>query len=57
MQVKEVIPETRNLRGLKTGIMEMIRNEQENILFQYPVELSNIDYQFGEPSRVIKFNK
>ena len=57
MQVKEVLPETRNLRGLKTGIMEMIRNEQEHLLFQYPVELTNIDYQFGEPARVIKFNK
>jgi hypothetical protein len=57
MQVKEIIPETRNLRSLKTGVMEIIKNEQENILFQYPVELSKIDHTFGEPARVIKFNK
>lgn len=57
MQVRELLPETRNLRMLKYGVMEMNKKEEEYTLFQYPVELSKIDYYFGEPARVIKFNK
>jgi len=57
MQVRELLPETRNLRMLKYGVMEINKTEEEYTLFQYPVELSMIDYYFGEPARVIKFNK
>ena len=45
---------------LKHEIMEMNRNEvsstkEEHVLFQYPTVLSNMDYQVGEPARVISF--
>lgn len=57
---QRIIPEARNLRMLKYEIMEMNRNEvsstkEEHVLFQYPTVLSNMDYQVGEPARVISF--
>ena len=62
MQIKELIPETHNLRTLKNEVMEMhhnvINNDvMEHSLFQYPVILSKMDDVFGEPPRVIKFLK
>lgn len=61
IQVREIIPEQRNLRNLKNEIMEISvaqkNNQSEYSLFQYPVALTKLDYNFGEPPRVRKFNK
>ena len=62
MQIKELLPETRNLRNIKNEVMEMHANKMktdvvEHSLFQYPCTLSKIDDVFGEPPRVIKFVK
>jgi hypothetical protein len=62
LQVEQIIPESRNLRMLKYEIMEMDRREitstkNEHVLFQYPSQLSNLDYITGEPPRVISFVK
>jgi hypothetical protein len=61
IQIKEIIPETENLRRLKHEVMEIIE-ETKNYnstytLFKHPVLLSKIDYNMGEQQRVIKFNK
>ena len=60
IQVKEIQPEIRNLRNLKYEIMELNQeienNKRKYSLYQYPVELSKLDSDFGEPMRVIKFN-
>lgn len=60
IQIQQIIPETRNLRMLKHEIMEMKHNEisanrSEHVLFQFPTRLSNLDFQMGEPPRVIQF--
>jgi hypothetical protein len=60
IQIKELIPESRNLRMLKYEVMELLSEENskkvmEHTLFQYPVSVHKIDYVFGEPPRVIKF--
>jgi hypothetical protein len=62
LQVSQIIPESRNLRMLKYEIMEMDRREissgkNEHVLFQYPSQITNMDYITGEPSRVISFVK
>lgn len=61
IQIKEIQPEIRNLRNLKHEIMELnsyIENYQYKYsLYKYPVEFSKLDSEFGEPPRVIKFNK
>ena len=61
IQVKEIQPEIRNLRNLKYEIMELNENtenyQRKYSLYQYPVELSKLNSDFGEPMRVIKFNK
>lgn len=58
MQIKELIPEIRNLRMLKYGIMEIHGEEygKEFRLFKFPVTLDKLDHLYGEPPRVIKFN-
>ena len=33
------------------------KNQYIHCLFQYPVELSKLESDIGEPRRVIKFNK
>jgi len=57
MQVKELRPEIQNLRILKNETMEMIKEESEYRLFQYPVEISKLEHNVGEPMRVIKFER
>jgi hypothetical protein len=57
MQVKELSPEIRNLRLLKNETMEVITEETEYRLFQYPVEISKLEHNVGEPMRVIKFER
>jgi len=62
LQVKEIIPETRNIRMLKHHIMEMLQSDEitEHLpvytLFQRPVSIEQLDYQAGEQQRVIQFN-
>lgn len=65
LQVKEIIPETRNIRMLKHHIMEMLKLDETAetsghlpvyTLFQRPVSIEQLDYQAGEQQRVIKFN-
>jgi len=60
IQLKEIQPEIRNLRNLKYEIMELNEqienNKRKYSLYQYPVELSKLDSELGEPMRVIKFN-
>ena len=60
LNIKEIVPEIQNLRTLKNEVMEVnveIDNENKKIftLFTYPVLLSKIDYNSGEPQRVVKF--
>jgi hypothetical protein len=61
IQIKEIQPEIRNLRNLKYEIMELNENtenyQRKYSLYQYPVELSKLNTNIGEPQRVIKFNK
>jgi hypothetical protein len=61
IQIKEIQPEIRNLRNLKHEIMELNENienyQRKYSVYQYPIELSKLDSNFGEPPRVIKFNK
>jgi hypothetical protein len=61
IQIKEIQPEIRNLRNLKYEIMEMneMSEKNQNIynVFQYPIELSKLINDSGEPQRVIKFVK
>jgi hypothetical protein len=61
IQIKEIQPEIRNLRNLKYEIMELNEqienNKRKYSLYQYPVELTKLDSNIGEPHRVIKFNK
>lgn len=57
MQVKELSPEIRNLRVLKNETMEILKDESEYVLFQYPVEIPKIEHNVGEPMRVIKFER
>ena len=62
LQVSQIIPESRNLRMLKYEIMEMDRREitsgkNEHVLFQYPSQITNMDYITGEPPRVVSFVK
>jgi hypothetical protein len=60
IQIKEIQPEIRNLRNLKHEIMELnsnIENYQNKYsLYQFPVELTKLASNSGEPPRVIKFN-
>lgn len=65
LQIKDIIPEMRNVRLLKHHLMEMvIVNEHEVVqnkvlpiysLFQRPVSIEDLDYASGEQQRVIKF--
>jgi len=57
MQIKELAPEIKNLRVLKNEITEVHKNELEYSLFQYPVEMSKVEHNIGEPMRVIKFER
>jgi hypothetical protein len=61
IQIKEIQPEIRNLRNLKYEIMEINEMVENNrivfSLFQYPIELSKLINDSGEPPRVIKFTK
>jgi hypothetical protein len=57
MQVKELRPEIQNLRILKNETMEILKEESEYHLFQYPVEISKLEHNVGEPMRVIKFER
>jgi len=53
---KEYVPEILNLRRLHYEVMEMdSSNENEQILFQHEVELSKLDYLWGEEPRVIAY--
>ena len=65
LQVKEIIPETRNIRMLKHHIMEMLKSDEVMetpgslpvyTLYQRPVSIEQLDYLAGEQQRVIKFN-
>lgn len=59
--VKEILPEIENLRMLKNEVIEMRTNidGKGNVvdysLFTYPILLSKIDYNSGEPQRVVKY--
>lgn len=59
LQVNELLPEIRNLRILKSEIMQINESEKSNVttygLFKFPVELDKLDHSFSEPPRVIKF--
>ena len=64
LQVKEIIPETRNIRMLKHHIMEMLKSDETMetpghlpvyTLFQRPASIEQLDYKAGEQQRVIKF--
>ena len=60
IQVNELLPETRNLRMLKYKIMEMKKNVisknlTEHNLVQLPFAYNELDEEYGEPQRVIKF--
>jgi len=64
IQVKELTPEILNERRLKYGIMEIETKEnehnpmklREHTLHQRKYQLSETDFTFGEPPRVVKFN-
>jgi hypothetical protein len=58
MQIKELYPEIRNLKLLKNEVVEV--NESDDgkyTVFNYPIPLNKIDYDFGEKATVIKFHK
>jgi hypothetical protein len=61
LNIKEIIPEIQNLRTLKNEVMEINvetdKDENQKIftLFTHPVLLSKIDYNSGEPQKVVKF--
>jgi hypothetical protein len=58
MQINELYPEIRNLRLLKNEVLELNEYEEGKFrVFTYPIQLSKIDYDFGEKATVIKFNK
>ena len=61
LHVNQLIPETRNLRMMKYGVMEIIKTEVSRhdvfSLFQFLVPLSNLDYTTAEPPRVIKYTR
>ena len=58
MQIKDIYPEIRNLKLLKEEIVELNEPDEGKFkVFKYPINLSNIDYNFGENATVIKFNK
>jgi len=62
LQVKDLLPEIRNLRLLSSELMEMIPIEKMNkptkyTLFKKDVVLSKMDFDFGEPARVMNFQK
>jgi len=65
LQVRDIIPEMRNIRMLKHHIMEMVRSDEDDdepgkipihTLFQRPASIAELDYASGEQQRVIKFN-
>ena len=65
LQIKDIIPEARNIRMLRHQIMEMVRSDESletpgrlplYTLFQRPASISQLDYSSGEQQRVIKFN-
>jgi hypothetical protein len=55
--VKEMVPEIRAIRMLRHEVAEMnlINEKGTKQVFTYPVNLSKIDFNNGEPTRVIKF--
>jgi len=58
MQIKDIYPEIRNLKLLKEEIVELNEPDEGKFkVFKYPINLSKIDYNFGENATVIKFNK
>lgn len=58
LQVNELYPETRKIFTLKNEINEIVPGTNGAYeLFQYPILLEKLDHTFGEPPRVIKFNK
>jgi hypothetical protein len=61
LQIKEIMPEIRNLRMLKHEIMEMesedIGNRTQHNLVRQPVSLEKMEFITGEPPRVLKFSK
>jgi hypothetical protein len=65
LQIKDIIPEARNIRMLRHQIMEMVRSDESletpgrlpvYSLFQRPASIAQLDYSSGEQQRVIKFN-
>jgi hypothetical protein len=65
LQIKDIIPEARNIRMLRHQIMEMVRSDESletpgrlpvYTLFQRPASIAQLDYSSGEQQRVIKFN-
>jgi hypothetical protein len=62
LQINNLLPETHNLRLLTNEVMEINEKKHTNgkieyNLFQYPISLSKMQYEMGEPPRVIKFAK
>jgi len=58
MQIKDLYPEIRNLKLLKEEIVELNEpDEGKYRVFKYPVNLTKLDYNFGEKAQVIKFHK
>jgi hypothetical protein len=62
LQVKDLLPEIRNLRLLSSELVEMIPIEKMNkptkyVLFKKDVVLSKMDFDFGERARIMNFQK
>lgn len=61
LQIKEIIPEIRNLRMLKHEIMEMDSeysgNSTQHKMVRRPISLEKMEFLTGEPPRVLKFSK
>uniref|UniRef100_A0A6C0JEN0 Uncharacterized protein n=1 Tax=viral metagenome TaxID=1070528 RepID=A0A6C0JEN0_9ZZZZ len=58
VQINELFPEIRNMKLLLNEVVELNQDESGKFtIFNYPVALNKIDYDFGEKASVIKFQK
>lgn len=56
IQINEIYPEIRNRRMLENELIELDSNDKEFYLFKFPIILSKLIYNLGEPPRVIKYS-
>jgi hypothetical protein len=56
IQINEIYPEIRNRQMLENEIIELDKREKEMVLFKYPISLSKLYSNLGEPPRIIKYS-